>query len=63
MKKTVTEEQFQTVSLRLWLGEVDERSDSLAPSDSRGKSTAPLPPAQSHQVVTESRSSLALVME
>lgn len=62
MKKTVTGEQFQTVSLRLWLG-VDEHSGSLDPSDSRGKSTAPLPPAQSHQVVTESRSNLALMME
>lgn len=63
MKKTVTGEQIQTVSLRLWLGEVDEHSGSLAPSNSRGKSTAPLPPAQSHQVVTESRSSLALMVE
>lgn len=50
MKKTALGEPFQTVSLRLWLGEVDERSGSLAPSNARGK-------------LTESRSSLAVMVE
>lgn len=62
MKETAVGEPFQTVSPRLWLGEVDERSGSLAPSNARGKSTAPLPPAQSHPVVTESRSCLAVMV-
>lgn len=63
MKETAVGEPFQTVSPRLWLGEVDERSGSLAPSNARGKSTAPLPPAQSHPVVTKSRSCLAVMVE